>query len=175
MDRARWRGTNPHPDTCRTFPFLSFEAVDGEIPEVKGEGSREQTERHRPAPTRYAEGVLDELVGNGADQDARTEGHDESKRVLADRASQCEHPPSSRDEPAFNPHANASATRTQSARTIVGHPNPPCARWSFTIVHPPAHRRYCSTSYTVFQSSRMLTIVQRRSRAISIDLSAPAS
>jgi hypothetical protein len=92
MDRARWQGTNPHPDPCRTFPFLSSEAVDGEIPEVKGEGYREQTERHRPAPTRYAEGVLDELVGNGADQDARTEGHDESKRVLADRASQCEHP-----------------------------------------------------------------------------------
>jgi hypothetical protein len=51
-------GTGVLPPGSALSPLPS-EAVNGEIPEVEGEGPREQAERHSPAPARRVEGVLD--------------------------------------------------------------------------------------------------------------------
>jgi len=43
-----------------------------------------------PRSPRRAECVLDQLVGDGADQDARSEGHEEPERAQADWVAQGE-------------------------------------------------------------------------------------
>ena len=52
-------------------------AVDQAVAHEERAAAREEADRHGGAPVRRVEGLGDELVGHGADQDAAAEAHHE--------------------------------------------------------------------------------------------------
>jgi len=68
----------------RMLPVGASPAVDEQIAGPERRGAGEQPERDAGSPSVPVPGFVDELEGDGADQHAAAEGHDEAERPFAD-------------------------------------------------------------------------------------------
>ena len=69
---------------------LAAHPVDEHVADEEHQGACREPEREAAVPRRGLEGLRHELVGDGADQDAGAERHDQAEQALADREHESE-------------------------------------------------------------------------------------
>ena len=110
----------PAPVVRRIFAALASNPVDEHVTEKNVRAPAMSPSARLPFP-RGLEGLRHELVGDGADQHAGAERHDQAQQTLRDPEREGQDSPRIRDEPARRPQPSAAPIQTASftaARTV---------------------------------------------------------
>ena len=113
---------SPDPDrllSARALAVLAAHPIDQASPTKKVSAPANRPSATPPAAAGRLEGLVDEVVGDGADQHPRSERHHQPEHAFGIGTLSAIKPPSTSEDPATTPQKNASPIRPQPQVTVA--------------------------------------------------------